>query len=230
MDKPCWKADIGAPKGILAALLLLIPSTAGARGGDGAIVTVADRSSAASIDRWTPHIAEASGRFGIPGDWIRRVMRAESGGLTVLHGRPITSRAGAMGLMQLMPATWSDMRAKHGLGQDPHHPRDNILAGAAYLRAMFDRFGYPDLFAAYHAGPARYAGHLAGGRKLPAETIAYVAAVGSSPSRAAANVAKGLPEAGIFVSLLTVRQGDIEVTSSAGELFVRLSSVPVAIE
>src|SRR5689334_17532186 len=62
---------------------------------------------------------------------------------------PDRSRAGAMGLMQLMPATWRAMRASLGLGQDPHDPRDNILAGTFYLRAMYDRFGYPGLFAAY---------------------------------------------------------------------------------
>jgi soluble lytic murein transglycosylase-like protein len=42
----------------------------------------------------------------VPELWIERVMRAESRGLTTLAGRPITSRAGAMGLMQIMPATW----------------------------------------------------------------------------------------------------------------------------
>lgn len=231
MDKHRWRAGRRTLKGFASALLLLFPSVAGAwSSGDRRRAIAADCSSLRQIDRWTPQIAEASARFAIPENWIRRVMRAESGGLSVRHGRPITSRAGAMGLMQLMPATWSDMRAKHGLGQDPHHPRDNILAGAAYLRAMHDRFGHPGLFAAYHAGPARYAAHLAGRRKLPPETIAYVAAIGSSLPRAAANVEKETPQAGIFVSLVTVRQGDIEVTSSAGELFVRLSSVPVAIE
>jgi soluble lytic murein transglycosylase-like protein len=104
-------------------------------------------------------------------------MRAESGGRTHLDGRPIVSRAGAMGLMQLMPGTWREMRAALGLGHDPHQPRDNILAGTAYLRAMYDRFGYPGLFAAYNAGPARYAAHLATGRRLPRETVAYVASV-----------------------------------------------------
>ncbi len=140
---------------------------------------------AASVDRWSAFISEASVRFGIPEPWIRRVMRAESGGHTMLGGRPITSHAGAMGLMQLMPATWSAMRTRLGLGQDPHDPRDNILAGTAYLRAMYNRFGYPGLFAAYNAGPGRYAAHLAGRRGLPAETRAYVAAIaGARPSRA----------------------------------------------
>lgn len=132
------------------------------------------------LDRWSPQIAEASARFDLPAEWIRQVIRAESGGRTTLAGRPTLSSAGAMGLMQLMPATWHDMRARLGLGADPHDPRDNILAGTAYLRMMYDRFGYPGLFAAYNAGPARYARHLATGRPLPAETRAYLAAVTGS--------------------------------------------------
>lgn len=140
------------------------------------------------LDPWSAHVAEASARFGIPEPWIRRVMRAESGGRTMMNGRPIVSRAGAMGLMQLMPGTWREMRALLGLGYDPHQPRDNILAGTAYLRAMYDRFGYPGLFAAYNAGPARYAAHLTTGRRLPAETVAYVATVagaGAGPAPSA---------------------------------------------
>jgi soluble lytic murein transglycosylase-like protein len=133
-----------------------------------------------TVERWRPFIEEASIRSGIPSAWIERVMRAESGGRTALDGRPITSRAGAMGLMQLMPATWAEMRAVLGLGTDPHDPRDNILAGAAYLRLMYDRFGYPGLFGAYNSGPARYAASLATGRPLPAETRAYLAKVGRS--------------------------------------------------
>mgnify|MGYP000067688122 FL=1 len=145
-----------------------------------------------AIDRWRPFVAEASLRFGIPQDWIIAVMRAESGGETHRNGRLIVSRAGAMGLMQLMPATWAAMRAEHGLGHDPHDPRDNILAGTAYLRAMYDRFGYPGLFAAYNAGPARYAGHLRSGRSLPAETRDYIRQLagtkdtGSVPTRSVA--------------------------------------------
>lgn len=153
--------------------------------------------SADPVERWSAYIEEASGRFGIPEAWIRRVMRAESGGRTTLAGRPIVSHAGAMGLMQLMPGTWSEMRAELGLGRDPHHPRDNILAGTAYLRRMYDRFGYPGLFAAYNAGPARYARHLQTGRRLPAETIAYVANVaGQRPSVSPANA--GRVEPGLF--------------------------------
>lgn len=136
--------------------------------------------SARSIADWRPYIADASARFGVPVAWIERVMRAESGGRTRLDGRPITSHAGAMGLMQLMPATWSEMRSAYHLGNDPHDPHDNIIAGTAYLRLMHDRFGYPGMFAAYNAGPGRYARHLATGRALPGETRAYLAAVTGS--------------------------------------------------
>lgn len=132
---------------------------------------------AESVDRWRPYIAEASARYAVPVDWIERVMRAESGGRTMLDGRPITSHVGAMGLMQLMPGTWADMRARLGLGSDPHDPRDNILAGTYYLRLMHDRFGYPGLFGAYNAGPGRYAAWLAGRSGLPGETRAYIATV-----------------------------------------------------
>lgn len=133
--------------------------------------------SADEVARWRVPIEEASARFDVPVAWIERVMRAESGGRTSQRGKPITSSAGAMGLMQLMPGTWADMRARLGLGPDPHAPRDNILAGTYYLRLMHDRFGYPGLFAAYNAGPARYSAVLAGRARMPAETQAYVAAM-----------------------------------------------------
>ena len=142
-----------------------------------ALLAVAAPAAAAPADRWASEVAEASRRFGLPQSWIRRVIEAESGARTTIGGRPVVSSAGAMGLMQLMPGTWRRMRTVHGLGPNPHDPRDNILAGTAYLRAMYDRFGYPGLFAAYNAGPARYADHLATGRKLPRETIAYVARI-----------------------------------------------------
>lgn len=150
-----------SPFALTAALSLAVPCPAHAH----------------PIDRWRPLIAEASSRFGIPSTWIERVMRAESAGRTMLAGRPIRSRAGAMGLMQLMPGTWADMRARLRLGTDPDDPRDNVMAGSFYLRLMYDRFGYPGLFAAYNAGPARYAGFLAGRQSLPGETVAYLAAV-----------------------------------------------------
>jgi soluble lytic murein transglycosylase-like protein len=94
------------------------------------------------------HIAEAARRFGIPEHWIRAVMRVESAG----DVRAMSS-AGAMGLMQIMPRHMGRSARRHGLGADPYDPRDNILAGAAYLREMHDRYGSPGFLAAYNAGP-----------------------------------------------------------------------------
>lgn len=139
-----------------------------------------------AIDRWGPLIAEASRRFGVPEHWIREVMRVESGGRTTLNGQPIVSPAGAIGLMQVMPETYAELRRRHGLGEDPRDPRDNVLAGTAYLREMWACFGVPGAFAAYHAGPARVADHLASGRPLPAETRRYLARLGVSLDPAAA--------------------------------------------
>ncbi len=103
-------------------------------------------------------------------------MRAESGGRATIDGRPIRSPKGAIGLMQLMPGTWAELRGQLHLGDDPDEPRDNILAGTYYLRLLHDRFGFPGLFAAYNAGPGRYERFLAGGT-LPAETRAYLGRV-----------------------------------------------------
>ena len=145
------------------------------------LLLVATPAKADEVARWRPMIEEASTRFGIPTSWIERVMRAESRGYTTVNGRPIRSRAGAMGLMQLMPATWADMRARLALGLNPDDPRDNILAGTFFLRLMYDRFGYPGLFGAYNAGPGAYASYLAGKRRLPGETVAYFGSVSGSP-------------------------------------------------
>jgi len=165
--------------------------------------------------RWGQLVDMAATRCGVPVAWIARVMRAESGGQTMLDGRPIVSRAGAMGLMQLMPATWAEMRSRLSLGFDPHDPADNIVAGACYLRLMYDRFGYPGLFGAYNAGPGRYAAWLAGRSALPGETRAYLVAVAGQGSAAPAPVpARPAPVAPpIFIAL---RSGADMATAARG--------------
>jgi soluble lytic murein transglycosylase-like protein len=182
--------------------------------------------SATALDLWTPFIAEAAARFGIPEAWIRTVMAAESGGRTVLDGRPVTSRSGAIGLMQVMPDTYEDMRHAYGLGSDPYDPRDNILAGAAYLRAMFERFGWPGFFAAYNAGPERYADHLRTGLPLPAETqvyLAMMAQIDASPPPSASPSGTRL-----FFTLRTVADASSNAgkTSASSGLFIPLTTVP----
>lgn len=118
----------------------------------------------------TVHIAEAAERFGLRANWIRAVMHVESGG----DPRAV-SRAGAIGLMQIMPSTWTDLTARYGLGDDPWNARANILAGAAYLHELFERYAdLPTALAAYNAGPGRVDAWLTRGRPLPLETVAYV--------------------------------------------------------
>jgi hypothetical protein len=130
-----------------------------------------------TVERWSALIDEAAQRFGIPADWVRGVMHQESGGRTHLNGFPITSSAGAMGLMQVMPTTFAELRVRYGLGPNPHDPRTSIMAGAAYLREMYDRYGPRYFLAAYNAGPGRVDDHLRTGRPLPQETRTYNAAL-----------------------------------------------------
>ncbi|GEC17332.1 lytic transglycosylase domain-containing protein [Nitrobacter winogradskyi] len=122
-----------------------------------------------ATDPWAASITEASHRFDIPETWIRAVMRVESYG----DVRAVSPK-GAMGLMQIMPPTWDELRARHGFGNDPFDPHDNIIAGAAYLSQMRERYGMPGALAAYNAGPARYEEHKLLGVPLPGETTAYL--------------------------------------------------------
>ncbi len=117
-------------------------------------------------------VREASARFNMPVTWINAVMRQESGGRA--HA---VSPKGAMGLMQLMPATWNYLRRAYKLGDDPYDPHDNIIAGTAYLREMYDLYGSPGFLAAYNAGPGRYESCVRKRRPLPPETRHYVAMI-----------------------------------------------------
>lgn len=154
------------------ALLLLAAATAF---GISAVAVHAQAAPTALQPAGDPYgalVAEAAQRFGIPVAWIRAIMRIESRG-----DRRAISPKGAIGLMQLMPETWATLRARYGLGRDPFDPHDNILAGAAFLREMHDRYGSPGFLAAYNAGPGRYEDYRDRHRPLPAQTVAYVAAL-----------------------------------------------------
>ncbi len=136
------------------------------------------------LHRWDPLIAKASARFGVPAEWIRAVIRAESGGRTMTgEDQPITSRAGAMGLMQVMAETYRDMRLQYHLGADPYAPYDNIVAGTAYLRRLHARYGFPDMFAAYNDGPGNFERRQADGTQLPSETREYLTRVAGTVDR-----------------------------------------------
>ncbi|WP_374660937.1 lytic transglycosylase domain-containing protein [Phenylobacterium sp.] len=166
----------------------------------------------ALADDHAAFVQEAAARFAIPERWIWAVMRAES----AFDTRAV-SRAGAMGLMQVMPQTYEELRRRYGLGADPFAPRDNILAGAAYLREMHDRFGAAGFLAAYNAGPARYEAYLAG-RPLPAETRAYVAAIAPKIlATAGSSSALQAPRPTLFVAPETAARGLFVTPAAVGE-------------
>lgn len=142
------------------------------------------------LHRWDSMMQAASDRFDVPVEWIRAVMVRESGGRIMA-----VSRVGAVGLMQLMPGTYDEMRRQFGLGRNRFDPQDNILAGAAYLKFLNSKYGVTGMFAAYNAGPGAYERSLSGG-SLPQETRAYVQRVSAQLSLAAATAGGGVAALG----------------------------------
>lgn len=153
-----------------SGLFMAIAIAVSAIAGSPVFAQSARPAASSSADQIGATITEASRRFGIPESWIRSVMHVESRG----RSRAV-SHAGAMGLMQVMPATYAGLRIRHRLGRDPFDIRDNILAGTAYLREMYDRYGSPGFLAAYNAGPGRWEQYVRRGRPLPRETRNYLA-------------------------------------------------------
>jgi hypothetical protein len=95
--------------------------------------------------------------------------------------------------MQVMPATYAELRDRHGLGPTPADPRDNIMAGTAYLREMYDQFGSPGFLGAYNCGPACYSAVQAGRQRLPKETRQYIAALAPVVAKTAPRGTGGEP-------------------------------------
>lgn len=218
-DRTAWRC----------AILLLAGALSVCAGSGVAVAQSAPVARPVAADPHADHIAEASQRFGIPERWIRSVLRAESAG----DVRAVSS-AGAMGLMQVMPDTWAGLRVRYQLGRDPYQPRDNILAGTAYMREMWDRYGnIPAMLAAYNAGPGRYDEHRSTGRPLPAETRAYVATLAPILSGAAVSDAPARPPAPLpdwrEAPLFIVRPNDSRATvapssdAQFGDLFAAVS-------
>ncbi|ATW05293.1 lytic transglycosylase domain-containing protein [Sphingorhabdus sp. YGSMI21] len=169
---------------LVFAFALAVP----ALGGDIAFAQKTASPASTSSISIADHVTEASQRFGIPEHWIYAVMHTESRGRV-----SALSPAGAMGLMQIMPATWRGLQARYRLGKNAYDPRDNIHAGTAYLREMYDQFGAPGFLAAYNAGPGRYLDYVRKGRVLPLETRRYVATImpmiaGGTTNQLAVNV------------------------------------------
>ena len=195
-------------------------------------VFAAERTPFCGIQAWQSIVREAARRFELPHAWLDAVILAESAGCTALNGKPTVSAAGAMGLMQLMPATWREYRARLGLGDDPYQARDNIFAGAAYLHELYERYGEDGFLAAYQAGPRRYEELIRDGRLLPRATIEYVARVQRAIERIDAKSSPvplpAAPAASPLFVVLTSRPANADRTTHSqfgARLFVPLSPV-----
>lgn len=118
-----------------------------------------------NVAAFTPHIEQAAVEAGIDAALVHAVITAESG-----YNPAAVSRAGAQGLMQLMPGT-----AKRYAVKDAFDPKQNISGGTRYLRDLLDMFdnNVELAVAAYNAGENAVIRH---GRKIPPyrETQAYV--------------------------------------------------------
>ena len=143
----------------------VVVRTFAVHGNDGLRTTSAEGSAMPLERRLHAAVADHAARHALDPDLVRAVIRVESG----WNPRAV-SRKGAMGLMQLMPAT----AAEYGVA-DPFNPTENIRAGVAYLRRLIDRFdGRTELaLAAYNAGPGAVEKY---NRTVPPyrETRAYV--------------------------------------------------------
>jgi hypothetical protein len=145
------------------------------------------------------------------------VLRAESAGCAFTNGLPTISLSGAMGLMQLMPGTWEGLKNELQLGEDPFDPHDNIVAGARYLRELYDQFGLTGATTAYHTGPGRYAQHLLTGEALRDSTVVYISRVLADLNAGSAN------------ELIVARQSNgLESASSIHKVFIRTAESSVS--
>jgi len=109
-------------------------------------------------------IRAASGKYGVDESLIRAIIRAESG-----YDPDAVSKAGAAGLMQLMPGTASSLGVS-----DPFNVYQNIDGGTKYIKDMLEKFSGDErlALAAYNAGPGSVAKY--GGVPPYAETAGYV--------------------------------------------------------
>ena len=100
-----------------------------------------------STDRYDHLIAEASKKHDIPFPLLKAIIKAESN-----FNRTAVSKAGALGLMQIMPNNLKDFQI-----DDPFNPWENVMGGTRYFKKLLLRFNgkLPLAIAAYNAGPER---------------------------------------------------------------------------
>jgi len=183
---------------------------------------VASGNASPKIEQWAAYISEAARRFGRPEAWVRAVMQAESRGAA-----DAISTAGAIGLMQIMPDTYAELRARYGLGANAYDPHDNIIAGTAYMSEMIELFGVPNFLAAYNAGPARLEDHLRRGRPLPRETQQYLAQIGELPAAPPPPGEMPAPQSVPFAPAASNAPGSSPQMTSASASALRMIGAPI---
>jgi soluble lytic murein transglycosylase-like protein len=138
-------------------------------------------------ERFEPFVLEHAARHHVRPDLVRAVIQVESG-----FNPRARSPKGAMGLMQLMPATALALGVRN-----PYDPEDNIRGGTAYLRQLLDRYDGDEqlALAAYNAGSGAVDKY---GRAVPPyrETRDYVKRVGSAAAVERASVSTSGPRPG----------------------------------
>ena len=124
--------------------------------------------------KYENEIISAAEKIGLPKEIAIHAAFKETGNLK--NPETARSRAGAIGVMQLMPGTAKE------LGVDPYNPQENIMGGVTYLKKLYDKYQDPQLtLMAYNAGPGRLDRALRsekGIASLPSETLAYRMAQG----------------------------------------------------
>ena len=124
--------------------------------------------------KYENEIISAAEKVGLPKEIAIHAAFKETGNLK--NPETARSRAGAIGVMQLMPRTAKE------LGVDPYNPQENIMGGVTYLKKLYDKYQDPHLtLMAYNAGPGRLDRALKsekGIASLPSETLAYRMAQG----------------------------------------------------
>lgn len=126
--------------------------------------------------KYENEIISAAEKVGLPKEIAIHAAFKETGNLR--NPETARSRAGAIGVMQLMPGTARE------LGVDPYNPQENIMGGVVYLKKLYDKYQDPQLtLMAYNAGPGRLDRALKSERgisSLPQETLAYRMAAGGA--------------------------------------------------